>query len=131
MDERIRKELELLRQSYPDLEYIEEGQWVRIPAYPLPKGWNRSQTDVSFQIKAEHPDTPPYGFYTPIGLEYNDIKPNNYTEPAPTKPPFSGAWGIFSWQPLDGHWRPTADLQTGSNLRNWAMGFKDRFLEGV
>ena len=34
MQERIDKELALLRQAYPDLEYQHEGRWVRVPAYP-------------------------------------------------------------------------------------------------
>lgn len=131
MEERIKKELELLLQRYPDLEYKEEGQWIRIPSYPLPEGWNRSSTDVAFQIPvAGYPGVPPYGIYTPTGLLFKQTKPDNYTEPAPTQLPFPGTWGIFSWRPDDGQWRATADLMTGSNLLNWVTGFADRFREG-
>ena len=130
MEERIHKELALLRQRYPDLEYKEESQWVRIPSYLLPAGWNRSTTDVSFQILVGYPGTPPYGIYTAAGLLFNGSRPDNYVEPAPTQPPFGGTWGIFSWAPKEGQWRPTADLSTGSNLLNWVMGFADRFREG-
>ena len=35
MDERIVKELELLKTKYPDLQYKEEGRWILIPAYHL------------------------------------------------------------------------------------------------
>ena len=32
MRDRISQELALLRQHYPNLEYHEDGQWVRLPA---------------------------------------------------------------------------------------------------
>jgi hypothetical protein len=131
MVERIRKELDLLRTRYHDLEYIEEGQWVRGFAYPLPDGWNRSETDIAFPIPIGYPGTPPYGIYTPAGLLYNGKRPNNYQEPAPNRPPFTGIWGVFSWTTKDGQWRAATDLDTGWNLLNWVMGFRDRFLEGV
>ena len=130
MEERIEKELALFRQRYADLEYKEEGRWVRIPSYPLPEGWNQSSTEVVFQIPIGFPGTPPYGIYAPAGLLFKGDRPNNYTEPAPTGPPFPGTWGIFSWTPDDGQWRPTADVVSGSNLLNWVMGFADRFREG-
>jgi len=130
MQERINQELILLRQRYPDLEYRENGNWIVIPSYPLPMDWNRPSTDVVFQIPVGYPGIPPYGIYTPVGLLYNESRPDNYTEPAPTQPPFPGSWGIFSWQPSDGQWRPTADLMTGSKLLNWVIGFSGRFREG-
>ena len=130
MEERIEKELELLRQRYPDLEYKEEGRWVRIPSYPLREGWNRSSTEVVFQIPVGYPGTPPYGIYAPSARLFNKTRPDDYSEAATTQPPFPGTWGIFSWQPADGQWRATTDLVTGSNLFNWVTGFADRFREG-
>ena len=131
MEERIIKELELLRTRYPDLQYKEAGRWVLLPAYTLTEGWNRSVTDIAFQILDGYPGTPPYAFHTSAGIRFNGNKPNNYQEPAQNVPPFPGEWGTFSWAPLDGHWRATADLVTGSNLLNWVMGFTDRFKEGI
>lgn len=130
MRERIEQELILLRKYFPHLEYKEDGQWVRIPAYPLPEGWNRSETDTVFQIPTGYPGTRPYGIYTPSGLTYQNARPDSYTDPAPTQPPFAGTWAIFSWEPQDGQWRATADLLTGSNLLNWVLGFAVRFREG-
>ena len=130
MDERIQQELVLLRGRWPNLEYRPDGHWIRIHGYPLPLGWNRSETDVAFQVPVGHPGTPPYGIYTPSGLTFNDQRPDNYVEPAQVQPPFGGTWGIFSWRPDDGEWRPTADLATGSNLLNWIVGFAGRFKEG-
>lgn len=130
MRERIEQELALLRGRWPDLEYRPEGHWVRIPAYRLPPGWNRTTTDVAFQIPVGYPGAPPYGFYTPAGLAWNGGGLLNYVDPAPTQPPFGGTWGVFSWQPAENEWRPTADPAAGSNLLNWVVGFGVRFREG-
>jgi hypothetical protein len=132
MQERIDAELALIRQRFHDAEYHEQGHWVRIPSYPLPEGWNRSSTEVVFQIPVDrgYPARHPYGIYVPAGLQFQVAGPDNYKDRAPTQPPFPGTWGIFSWQPADGQWRPTADIRKGSNLLNWVVGFADRFQEG-
>jgi hypothetical protein len=131
MEERIIKELELLRTKYPDLQYKEDGCWILIPAYSLPEGWNRPVTDIAFQIPVGYPGTPPYAFHTPVGLRFNGNKPNKYQEPAQNVPPFTSAWGTFSWTPDNGQWRATVDLAIGSNLLNCVIGFADRFKEGA
>ena len=131
MRERIERELEVLRQHFPNLGYREDGQWVRIPAYPLPSGWNLHAPDVVFQIPTAFPGTPPYGFYLPAGVRFNGQVPGNYTEPASTQPPFGGSWGFFSWHVPN--WRPTAtsDPVRGYSLVSWAKGFSSRFEEGA
>jgi hypothetical protein len=129
MQERIKEELALIRWRYPDTEYREEGQWIRIPSYPLPVGWSRTSTEVAIQIPNGYPGAPPYGIYVPVGLQFKGSTPKNYTEPAGNHPLFPGTWGVFSWSP-DGGWRATADIRSGSNLLNWVMGFADRFREG-
>lgn len=131
MADRIDEELMLLRTRFPDIEYVPEGRWVRIPTYHLPGDWSRAATEVAFQIQAGHPGAPPYGIYVPASLLFRDARPNNYTEPANNHPPFPGTWGVFSWQPDDGQWRPAAELTKGSNLLNWVLGFAARFREGV
>ena len=84
-----------------------------------------------FQIPQGYPGAQPYGFYTLSGILFQGNRPDNYNEPAPSQPPFPGSWGmLFPWSPAPGQWRPTADLSTGSNLLNWAMGFVDRFRLG-
>lgn len=128
MTARIQQEIELLRGQFPYLEHVPNGNWVRILAYPLPAGWSRETSDVAFQIPPAYPGTHPYGVYVPIGLQFRGAAPANYKEPADNKPPFSGQWGIFSWQPEQ--WRATADLNSGHNLLNWVTGFTVRFNEG-
>lgn len=126
---RIDQEFALLRDRFPSLEYVSAGQWIRIPSYPLPEGWNRTHSDVAFPIPAGYPGAPPYGIYVPAGITFKGSRPTNYTEPTST--PFGGLWGAFSWAPHDGEWRPTANLHAGPNLLNWALGFAHRFREGA
>lgn len=129
MQERIDQELALLRQRYPDLEYREEGRWIRVPAYPLPSGWNRTSTDIAFQIPVGYPGTQPYGFCTSVGLQFNGQSPDN-CQAADPMPPFEGGpWVRFSWTP-ETPWQPAAQVTAGSNLLNWVIGFADRFRQG-
>ncbi|MBI4095182.1 MAG: hypothetical protein HY435_03250 [Candidatus Liptonbacteria bacterium] len=131
MQERIDQELRLLRERFKEVEYQPEGRWVKVSPYPLPEGWNLSSTEVVFQIPAAYPGGHPYGIYTPVGLRFQGAPPNDYREPAPAQPPFSGTWGIFSWDPVDhSQWKPTADIHTGPNLLNWVLGFGERFRQG-
>ena len=125
----MEQELELLRKRWPDAEYRADGHWFRIPRYELPNGWNRTVTEIAFQPQAGYPGIPPYGFFVPVGITFSAQRPDNYSEPAPTQPPFAGTWGVFSWA-VDGDWRPTADPSSGANLFNWALGFATRFREG-
>ena len=130
MYERIQAELALIRQRFPGVEHLDAGCWFLVPAYPLPEGWNRSDTDVAFQVPPGYPGQPPYGFYAPAGILFQGNSPNNYTEPVENQPPFGGAWGQFSWAPAKGHWKPAADVRQGSNLLNWVAGFGERFRDG-
>ena|SRR6185436_1993676 len=129
MEDRVEQELRLLRSRWLELQYDPGGRWVLLHGYPLPPGWSRTATEVVFQIQLNHPGAAPYGFLTPIGLRHNDRVPTNYQEPAATQPPFSGPWGMFSWQPED--WQPQADISAGSNLFTWAQSFTRRFIEGA
>ena len=131
MEERIIKELKLLKTIYTDLVYKEEGRWIFIPAYSLPEGWNKLITAIAFQVPVGYPGTPPYAFHTHTGLLFKGNKPKNYQEPSKNIPPFNGAWGTFSWAPDDGQWKTTSELAIGSNLLNWVVGFSNRFKEGV
>ena len=128
MEERIQRELALLRTRFR-VDYVVDGNWMLIPQFHLPSGWDREVSDVAFQIPVGYPGTPPYGIYVPAGLTFKGERPNSYTEPAPAQPPFGGVWGILSWQP-ETPWRATADIVSGSNLMNWVLGFSDRFREG-
>lgn len=130
MQERIEKELELIRTIFPDIAYNRKGHWFHIPSYSLPEGWNRKKIEIAFQIKKGYPATHPYAFFVPTGLRFKSQKPKNYKEQANNQPPFEGQWGQISWT-ISSPWKPTTDVTSGSNLLNWILSFKKRFKEGA
>ena len=133
MMERIQQELTLLRNYYPEVEYVEAGQWILIRDYVLPSNppWSKVKMEVCFQIPVAYPGAPPYGFYVPSDLKCGENPPqNNYKADPPAKPPFEGSWGLFSWS-VSEPWRATADLKTGANLTNFVRTFADRLAQGV
>jgi hypothetical protein len=123
--ERIEQEVALLRQRFPRLE--QKDDWIRLPDYPLPPGWNRDKTDVVFFIPPPYPGSPPYGFFVPIGLRCGSNPPGSYKEPAKETVPFDGQWGKFSWTPEDGQWLAKEPITAGRNLLNWTEGIASRF----
>ena len=126
---RIQQELELLRRNFPNLDYLAEGHWVRLPRYGFPRGiWDQDMVDVCFQIPERIPGQAPYGFYVRPGLTLcNKQAVADYAFPAPTG--FGDDWGKFSWQ-LEG-WAPVADLVAGTNMVNFARSFFDRLAQGL
>ncbi len=126
-NERIEQEVTLLRQRFPHLE--RQGDWIRLPDYHLPEGWNRAKTDIAFMIPPGYPGTPPYGFFVPIGLRCGESKPGSYAEPSQEPVPFDSDWAKFSWSPEDGQWLPKEPITAGRNLLNWAEGIAARFRE--
>jgi hypothetical protein len=131
MSGRVTEELDVLRTRFPDLQYVESGQWILIPRYSFPPGWTAASPEIATQLPPPYPATPPYGIYVHSGIRFRGATPANYAEPASNQPPFGGSWGVFSWSPADGEWRPAADVGRGSNLLNWIVGFADRFREGA
>jgi hypothetical protein len=126
---RVEEELDLLRRNFPQLEYLADGQWVRIPEFGIPDSiWDQNCVEVCFQIPGQIPGQPPYGFYVRPNLNLKSGLPiGNYAFPAPTG--FGVDWGKFSWQLLV--WAPTADLVSGTNMVNFVRSFVDRFAEGA
>jgi hypothetical protein len=125
MSDRIEAELALLRCQHPDLEYLEDGHWVRLPRYPVPAAWSLSEVETAFQIPLEAAIAP-YGFSVRPGLTVaGGAIPGNYQYPVPT--PWGADWGRFSWSPLT--WAPHADPCAGDNMTHFARSFADRLAE--
>jgi len=128
MSERIAAELDLVRTAYPDLKVQERDgvQWMLIPDYPLPDGWSGKKVDVAFKMPAGLPGQQPYAFWVPPGLTLADgSPPGNTSGSIPT--PFGDGWLQFSWE-LD-PWQPGATPEEGTNMRDFARSFRNRFLE--
>lgn len=127
MDERLKKEVELLSNRWPEAIYREEGRWVFLPEYQTPDTIAQEAVDICFQVRPDHPGNAPYGFYAkkPISLESGE-EFDNVTQA--NDPPFDGEWLKFSWKPAD--WSPGSTVKAGSNLVNWAHTFHDRLEQG-
>lgn len=130
--ERLAAELELLRTAFPDLEYREAGEerWVRIPAYPLPKGWRHAGAPVTvveaaFQVPAQAGAAPYAFFVRPVLQLATGHGIGNYTVPGKT--PWGEDFAKFSWQPDS--WTPKADVRAGSSLLVFARSFAERLGE--
>lgn len=126
MNERQLQELALLRTRFPDLEFLEEGMWVRIPSYPIPGDlWNTISTAVAFQIPPSDAQEP-YGFYVPKELALRSGAPiQNHTDGST---PFDGLWAKFSWNVT---WQPAANINSGTTILDFAMSFAGRFRQGA
>ena len=129
-ESRLELEMTLLQGQFGD-GVVRQQTWFLLADYPLPAGWNRDRTAVSFRALVGYPGTPPYGIFVPSGLRINGGMPQNYQEPAGERPPFPGDWGLFSWSPDDGQWRPGPTPKEGSNLVNFALSFANRFRQGA
>lgn len=128
---RLELEALLLRGRF-GANLVREGAWFLVSTYPVAgNGWNRDKTQVSFRAQVGYPGTPPYGIFVPAGMRFNGAMPKNYQEPVAERPPFPGEWGLFSWAPDDGQWRPGATPREGSNLLNFALSFANRFHQGA
>ncbi len=126
MEERIKLEMAILQRQFPNARF--ENRWVLVPGYPMPPGWSAGVIDTAFHIRDGYPGSGLYGIYVPAGLRINGDVPGNFSDPAPTPPPFSGKWAIFSWEAEQ--WFPTVDPAGGHNFLTWVQGFAKRFREG-
>jgi len=125
MTNRIEGELALLRRRFPNLEYIEDGHWVRLERYPVPTGWNVDEVETAFQIPPEAAIVP-YAFSVRPGLSLaTGALPGNYQFPVAT--PFGDDWGRFSWSPLA--WQPQPEPSAGDNMTHFARSMADRLAE--
>ena len=132
---RIDQELDLLKRIYGDLDHIEEAgeDWICIPRYRVPKGWQISSqivqsAPVAFLVKADYPGAAPYGFLMPASITFEGCPPDNAGNP-PKPVPFPGDWLHFSW--LAENWVAGSDACQASNLIAWCRSFRVRLKEGT
>ena len=127
---RIEQELRLLTTWFgDDLEYVSDGNWVRLSEYRIPSDlWVPDVVEVCFQLPPGLPGQAPYAFHVrPEVSLRSGASINNYTYPAATV--FGDGWGTFSWQLAE--WQPGADPCRGSNMLDFARSIADRFREGA
>lgn len=127
-ERRIREELELLREVFPDLIYEPKGDWFQIPndLRALAVGWTPQPFPVAFHAQPNHPGQAPYGIYVREDVKVGGSTPQNFNSSAGQKPPFPGVWGVLSWT-IEGPWLPKEPAREGANLLNYALSFEERY----
>ena len=101
--------LELLRQRFPqaDLQVLPSGEGiVVIPEFPLPTGWNATQTTVSFVAPVGYPFAKPDCFWTSPSLRLISGAMPASTGYNP-RPGTTDQWLWFSWHME--RWDPNRD----------------------
>ena len=126
MPDWVTDELALLRTIWPELQFIEDGNWVLRPGYTIPEGWDRQKADIAIRIPAQLPGEQPYAFWVRGGLALsNGGQVGAYACPSEAVP-FAPAepWGKFSWAPEV--WAPGAKPGEGTGMIHFAISIRQR-----
>lgn len=133
MDERavrLGEEAELLHAFFGDI--LREGDWFCIPDDERARrlGWGPDPFPVAFHAQPGHPGQAAYGIYVSSKANVNGAVPTNFQPVASNKPPFPGSWGVLSWT-HQSPWVARTTVHESTNLLNFAIGFEERFKQGV
>jgi len=125
MHERVKSEIDLLRQKQAKLQHDDKFSWVLIAEYPLPpERYNKSTTQLLFLIPPGYPNTGPDNFFVDGDLKLKDgSNPPGFnagSNSSSGNAPVSGNWGWFSWHPTS--WQPAATIEGGDNLLTFVRG---------
>src|SRR2546422_8750721 len=104
--DRLRAELALIRQMYGEIEIGPGNAWFVVARFPIPPGWNKTETPLLVLVPSGYPVTPPDNFYVA-----NDLRLAGGGEPGSASANQSQAgrtWKMFSWH-LDAVWQPSRD----------------------
>jgi hypothetical protein len=124
--ERVTSEIQLLKERYPNLKHGADLDWVSIPDFPLPVGYNRANTRLMFLIPSTYPHTGPDCFYVDVGLRLaSGDMPSNYNEHMNV--PVGDKWGYFSWHPEV--WEARDQINEGDNLVTFIRAINVRLRE--
>ncbi len=122
--ERLHKEVDIIKKTYPDAVCDGELRYVIISRFPLPSGWNMEKTELMIEIPGGYPAVAPDNFYVTEGLRLKDDgnPPEGYDEGIEK---FGKKWGRFSWH-LDGKWQPHTEISRGDNLFSFVLSAERR-----
>ena len=123
--DRLERELELLKGSFEQVEYDQNGACVLLRNVPLLPGWDRTSIDVLVLIPTGYPATPPDNFFVPVGLKLiSGQPPSNYSE---SQALIGSLWGQFSFHAQE--WNPSAKVEEGDNLLTFLLLARQRLAE--
>jgi E2/UBC family protein E len=124
--DRRKRDIELVRKRYGQIEHGANLDWILIHRFPLPPGWNRRETELLVLVPPGYPTTPPDNFFVREGLRVADgSTPNNYTEGQSV---LGGKWAQFSFHAQA--WDPKADPEDGDGLATFLLAVEGRLREG-
>lgn len=127
MDERRKREFDLIAAQYGATEVGPNLDWVLIKRWSLGPGWNQSETSVLVLVPAGYPVTPPDNFYVDSDLRLaNSQVPGNAS---PNQSVIGRPWLQFSYHIEGADWRPHADVLQGHNLMTFLAGVARRLSE--
>ncbi len=125
MLDRRRREVDLLRDRYGDLETGQAMDWVIFRRFKLPGGLNREETELLVEIPSAYPQCAPDNFYVAEGLRSGSGGAlSNYSEGVSK---LGRNWGQFSFHVQD--WSPSSDIPDGHNLLTFLLGVEKRLKE--
>src|SRR5581483_5487930 len=113
-ERRVAEEAALLRRRFPHARAgVDPGAgtgWVYLPAFPLPRGWNRRATELLVIVPAGYPHVPPDSFFLQRGLRDAAGRPlSHYFEEQQGHNPYHDrGWAWFCYHLVTGAWRPAA-----------------------
>lgn len=124
---RLEQELALVQKRFAKATLGSSEEYVLIPDFPVPSGWNQPSTRLLVLIPPGYPQVPPDCFYADdtLRLASGALAGNSETG----RPQAGQAWLWFSYHLEAADWKPTADPATGSNLQTFLLGIERRLEE--
>lgn len=103
----IMRELEILRNEGHDLEVTEDESWVNVVfhRHSLPRGYNKSATELLIKLPLSFPNGRPDMFWTDPDLLLEDGRIPNKADQLETH--LGKQWRRFSYHPSN--WNPGSD----------------------
>jgi hypothetical protein len=111
---------------------LRNGDWFCIPddARARRLGWSPDPFPVAIHAQPGHPGQAPYGIYVASEAMVNRAAPKDFQPTASNVPPFPGSWGVLSWTHASS-WVARRSVRESTNLLDFAIGFQERFSQGV
>lgn len=120
------KELKLVEEVRGPLDIAPDLSSFTIIRWPLPPGWNKSETALLVLIPPGYPVTPPDNFFVDPDLRLgNGVMPGNANLETQT----GRQWLRFSYHVESGDWQPHSDPAKGHNLLTFLQGVAERLAE--
>jgi hypothetical protein len=122
---RITQEVALLRLRFKRVAYDDLGyRWVHLPAFELPDGWSKRQTELLLVVPPAYPQLPPDGFFLDQRLTTRRGRtPGHYFQQQGRQNPYADRGWAWYCIHLDGSprggWHASADVLQGDNLLSY------------